>query len=95
MKKLFIALCLLLITATSFAAEYVSGYYRKDGTYVSPYYRSDSNGSVTDNYSFKGNYNPYTGKEGNNYYRNDPSSPYYGSSGSSGSTIWGSTSDDK
>ncbi|MEW6614807.1 MAG: hypothetical protein AB1401_05015 [Thermodesulfobacteriota bacterium] len=43
---------------------HVKGYYRKDGTYVQPHYRTAPNKSVWDNYSTKGNINPYTGKEG-------------------------------
>lgn len=80
MKKFMLSLiCFILIIAfTTFAfAEWVSGYYRSNGTYVKPYYRSDRNSTVTDNYSFKGNYNPYTGRKGTNYYRSSPSSPYY------------------
>lgn len=42
----------------------VRGYYRKDGTYVQPHYRTVPNKSVWDNYSTKGNINPYTGEEG-------------------------------
>lgn len=41
---------------------HVRGYFRKDGTYVKPHYRSDPNGTVNDNWSTKGNVNPYTGK---------------------------------
>lgn len=44
--------------------EYVKGYYRKDGTYVKPHYRTHSNETKNDNWSNKGNYNPYTGKKG-------------------------------
>lgn len=58
-------------------ADRVNGQYRYNGTYVEPYYRSHPNQAVTDNYRFKGNINPYTGKEGHNYYRHNPSSPYY------------------
>ena len=43
---------------------YVNGYYRKDGTYVQGHYRTRSNGSKEDNYSYRGNVNPYTGKVG-------------------------------
>lgn len=43
---------------------YVRGYVRKDGTYVQPHMRSAPNGTVTDNFTFKGNINPYTGKRG-------------------------------
>lgn len=42
----------------------VKGYYRKDGTYVKPYHRSSPNKTDADNWSTKGNVNPYTGKEG-------------------------------
>lgn len=63
MFKLMLAL-LLLIPVTVQADVYVEGYYRKDGTYVSPHYRSDPNGSTSDNWSTKGNVNPYTGEKG-------------------------------
>lgn len=58
-------------------AGWVDGYPRSDGTYVQGYYCSDPNSTVTDNYSYKGNTNPHTGQEGNNYYRHSPSSQYY------------------
>jgi len=38
---------------------YVQGYYRKDGTYVRPHMRSAPNGTKRDNFSYKGNTNPY------------------------------------
>lgn len=46
------------------AATRVRGYYRQNGTYVAPHYRSTPNRTKTDNWSTKGNYNPYTGKIG-------------------------------
>ncbi len=47
------------------AATRVRGYYKPStGTYVAPSYRSSPNHSRLDNYSTKGNYNPYTGKKG-------------------------------
>lgn len=46
------------------ADVHVRGHYRSNGTYVQPHYRSSPNGTVLDNYSTKGNVNPYTGKEG-------------------------------
>ncbi len=42
----------------------VNGYYRSDGSYVQGYYRTTPNSTRLDNYSTKGNYNPYTGKKG-------------------------------
>ena len=81
MKKLVASLLLALVAMTASAsvalAERVSGYQRRDGTYVQPYNRSNRDNTVTNNYSYVGNVNPYTGTEGNNYYRNSPSSPYY------------------
>jgi len=55
---------LLAIGITAIAAVYVHGYTRKDGTYVAPHYRSDPDSSKLNNWSTKGNTNPYTGKEG-------------------------------
>lgn len=49
------------------ASVRVHGYMTKRGTYVSPHYRSDPDHFRYNNYSSKGNYNPYTGKKG---YRN-------------------------
>lgn len=55
----------LMFSAFSVSAQVrVKGYVRKDGTYVAPHYRSAPNSSKSDNYSTKGNYNPYTGKKG-------------------------------
>ncbi len=60
----------------------VRGYYRKDGTYVRPHYRSRPDGNIYNNWSTKGNYNPYTGKKGTkipyglpsrNYFKSTPS----------------------
>lgn len=65
--KLFYLLFLLVMCATTvFADEYVSGYTRSDGTYVAPHYRSSSDNSYNNNYSTRGNINPYTGQRGTN-----------------------------
>lgn len=56
-----IAGCFLWLTAS---AVHVKGYTRKDGTYVAPHERTSPNHTKNDNYSTKGNVNPYTGKEG-------------------------------
>lgn len=47
-----------------YASTHVRGYTKRDGTYVQPHYRSSPNNTVLDNYSTKGNINPYTGKSG-------------------------------
>jgi hypothetical protein len=46
------------------ADSYVKGYLKSNGTYVAPHYRSTSNNTINDNWSTKGNVNPYTGKLG-------------------------------
>jgi hypothetical protein len=42
----------------------VKGYTKKDGTHVSSYHKTTPNRTKNDNYSHKGNTNPYTGKKG-------------------------------
>ncbi len=75
-KKL-LALLVLCVVSLPAHAGYVQGYYRADGTYVQPYYRSEPNGTVTDNYGYQGNVNPYTGAIGHSNYPHDTTSPYY------------------
>jgi hypothetical protein len=58
------AAALAAATAPASADEYVSGYYRGNGTYVPGYYRTDRDGRTGNNYSHYGNYNPYTGRYG-------------------------------
>jgi hypothetical protein len=43
---------------------HVHGYTKRDGTVVHPYNRTHENGTQQDNFSTKGNVNPYTGKVG-------------------------------
>jgi hypothetical protein len=84
MRRLALAvvLALGLLAPVAFAPSealacdtYVSGYYRSDGTYVSGHYRSCSNSTTLDNWTTRGNSNPYTGAPG---YRSpySPSSSY-------------------
>ncbi|PKN52829.1 MAG: hypothetical protein CVU55_06310 [Deltaproteobacteria bacterium HGW-Deltaproteobacteria-13] len=42
----------------------IRGYVKKNGTYVAPSHATNLNHSKYDNWSTKGNVNPYTGKEG-------------------------------
>ena len=72
-----LAVFCLFATSHTCLAGHVNGYYRKDGAYVHSYERSDPNGTVRDNYSYKGNINPYTGAVGTDYYRHSPTSEYY------------------
>ena len=59
---------LLVLSSTTLAmaggSHHVSGYVKKDGTYVAPTVATNPNATKLDNYSTKGNVNPYTGKEG-------------------------------
>lgn len=87
-SMIFLSLALTLSASFALADQWVNGYTRSDGTYVQGHYRSDPNGTVRDNFSYKGNRNPYTGEIGTNRYRNDPSSEYYngGFNGRSGNS---------
>jgi hypothetical protein len=63
MKYLLLALTLLCNFV--FAKDvYIKPHTRSDGTYVQGHYRTAPNSSQYDNYSTKGNYNPYTGQAG-------------------------------
>ena len=64
MKIQLLIASLVLVAGSVQAQEYVQGYYRADGTYVQGYYRSAPNNTTLDNYSTKGNTNPYTGQQG-------------------------------
>jgi hypothetical protein len=44
--------------------HYTRGYVRRDGSYVGGYHATNPNGTRNDNYSTRGNINPYTGKWG-------------------------------
>jgi hypothetical protein len=62
-----VAILLALLLFAPFATDgavHVKGYHRKDGTYVQPHERSAPDGSKANNWSTKGNVNPYTGKPG-------------------------------
>ena len=56
--KGFIFLILIFMFTFSNGQVNVRGYYRSNGTYVQPYVRTSPNSTVTDNYSYPGNYNP-------------------------------------
>jgi hypothetical protein len=46
-------------------SHYTNGYTKKNGTYVAPHHASNPDGTKHNNYSSRGNSNPYTGKKGN------------------------------
>ncbi len=67
MKKkaaIAVAIALAFGASASMADTSVKGYVKKDGTYVPPHQRTDPNSSANDNWSTKGNTNPYTGEKG-------------------------------
>ena len=86
MRALLAVLLLSLSAQFSLADTYVRGHTRSDGTYVPPHYRTNPNSSSFDNYSTRGNTNPYTGERGtvdpfkpsNPYGSNSLNSPSYG-----------------
>jgi hypothetical protein len=65
MKKFIVGLLVALAVGTTATAQTaVRGYTKADGTYVAPHYRSSPNNTTSDNYSTRGNVNPYTGEAG-------------------------------
>jgi len=64
MKRIALTLALATFAVSAFAADYVRPHVRKDGTFVQGHYRSSPDSSRYNNYSTKGNYNPYTGQRG-------------------------------
>ncbi len=70
MKKILISIFLVIglvfsvVNLLEAKVSSVRGYFRSSGTYVQPYYRTSPNSTRFDNYSTKGNYNPFTGKKG-------------------------------
>lgn len=87
--RAFLFLPLMVIAFASDADEYVNSYTRRDGTYVEGHMRSSPNGSAYDNYSTRGNTNPYTGERGSR----DPNGygSSYGNSSGTGSSYGGSS----
>ena len=74
-----IALLLVVLSGSALADQYVNPYIRQDGSYVQGYMRSSPNSSTYDNYSTRGNTNPYTGERG--YTNPAPTYPSYPSYG--------------
>ena len=73
--KTLIALALFAASIVGALAQtHVKGYYRTDGTYVQPHWRSSPNNTTYDNWSTRGNVNPYTGQVGT---RNDDDIRHY------------------
>lgn len=66
LKKTCLVMGLMSLAVPAFAqsSHHVRGYTRRDGTYVAPHMQSNPNGTKLDNWSTRGNVNPYTGKRG-------------------------------
>lgn len=68
MKRLIVfgllAISLLSYASEAFAYRYTRGHSRSNGTYVQPYRSSTPDGSRLNNWSSRGNTNPFTGKRG-------------------------------
>ena len=63
--KLLVVGITLLFAGAAFAEDvFVNGYLRSDGTHVNSYHRTSPDSDPWNNYSTKGNYNPYTGQQG-------------------------------
>lgn len=80
MRALILAAAAFSMAASPAMAQsvYVHSYTTKNGTYVAPHYRSAPDSSKLNNWSTKGNVNPYTGQMGTrNPYAPSYSSPSY------------------
>ena len=60
----FAVLYILFFAPNADAATRVKGYIKKNGTYVAPYFKSQPDRIKINNYSTKGNINPFNGKKG-------------------------------
>lgn len=65
MKKLLIPLIFLFACNSTLAASHsVKGYTKKNGTHIAAHRQTNADKSKANNWSTKGNVNPYTGKKG-------------------------------
>lgn len=62
--KFVLMLLLAVLVGSAFAEQSVRGYTRKDGTYVPQHMRSSPDDDRSNNWSSRGNVNPYTGERG-------------------------------
>lgn len=65
-NKIFIVFLIVFLSPATFAKDShsVKGHVKKDGTYVAPHRSTNPDKTQKNNYSTKGNVNPYTGKKG-------------------------------
>lgn len=69
MKNIYYLFLLIFIT-NCYSQVNVKGYYRSNGTYVQPHQRTVPNSTITDNYSYPGNYNPNISCDNSSYHTN-------------------------
>jgi len=92
MKTLIASILIAILVTISLSAVadvHVNGYYRSDGTYVRPHYRSSPNSTTLDNWSTRGNVNPYTGKPGTRDPYRGNSNSFYGNGLYDGKSLLG------
>lgn len=74
-----VAVAMAFVSSSAFAGKSssVRGYVKKHGTYVAPHHKTTPDGTKLNNYSTKGNVNPYTGKGGTvDPFKPAPSNPF-------------------
>ena len=65
LTSIALMISLSVVAQNNQSSHSVRGYTkRSSGTYVMPHRQTNPNHTKRDNYSTKGNYNPYTGKTG-------------------------------
>lgn len=64
MRSIAFILAIAALAGTADAQRYTRGYVTRNGTYVAPHYSSTPNSTRLDNWSTRGNVNPYTGQVG-------------------------------
>ncbi len=62
--KNFVFLLILLMPMAAYADSYYNGYINRNGNYVQPHYQTAPDNTMFNNYSTKGNVNPYNGNLG-------------------------------
>jgi len=73
-----LALGLMATAASAQNYQYYPGYTRQNGTYVQPHYQTAPDGNPYNNWSTRGNTNPFTGQPGTRHPSSDGTLPYRG-----------------
>lgn len=90
-KAVMVGIFSLTVVSPALADTFVNGHFRRDGTYVEPHYCSTPDGNFRNNWSTRGNVNPYTGQWGTRQYPSQ-SFPNYQGYTSPKSPSWSSPS---